>query len=345
MMGPMGSQEAAIEEQLLTDARRGEESSFERLVLLHRREIAAHCYGMLGSIQDAEDALQETLLAAWRGLDDFDGRSSLRTWLFTVATNVCLRLSSRRGPRMLSMDHGPSRSDPQDLGEPVTGPVWLEPWPHDVAGHEDDPEVAYLRRESIELAFVAALQHLPGTQRAVLILRQALGFSAAEAAAILGTTPASVNSAMQRARAALAERVPEKSQQAELASLGPDGRRQLVDAFVSAWERSDVPALLDLLTEDARFTMPPLPAWFDGRANVGRFMAERMFASPWRLTAIEANAQPGFACYRYEGERFVLGAINLLSLRDGRITWIAAFVDPQLYRWFPVSAGSLLPDR
>ncbi len=290
------------EEQLLADARRGDESAFELLVGRHRGELHAHCYRMLGSVQDAEDAVQESLLGAWRGLGSFEGRSSLRTSLYSVATHVCLRLSSRRPRRMLSSDHGPARSDTRDLGEPVTGPVWLEPWPGDLpAEGEADPASAYLRRESIELAFVAALQHLPGSQRAVLILREVLGFTAAEVAAILGTTPASVNSAMQRARAAVAKRVPERTQQAELAALGPGGHRALVDAFVTAWERAVVPALLDLLAEDARFTMPPLPAWFEGREDVGRFLAQRVFATPWRLVPIAANGQPAFACYQYDG--------------------------------------------
>ena len=210
------------EERLLADARRGDEAAFELLV--QRRELYAHCYRMLGSVQDAEDALQESLLAAWRGLAGFEGRSSLRTWLFRVATNTCLRLSSRRPRRILSFDHSPARSDTRDLGEPVTGPVWLEPWPDDEpADNEPDPAAAYLRRESVELAFVAALQHLPGTQRAVLILRDVLRFTAAEVAEILDTTPAAVNSAMQRARATVQQRVSQRTQQAELAALG-EGR-------------------------------------------------------------------------------------------------------------------------
>jgi RNA polymerase sigma-70 factor (TIGR02960 family) len=336
----------ASEERLLADARRGDEAAFELLVARHRGELYAHCYRMLGSVQDAEDALQEALLAAWRGLAGFQGRSSLRTWLFRVATNACLRLSSRRPRRMLSSDHGPARSDTRDLGAPVTGPVWLEPWPDELpTDDEPDPAAAYLRRESVELAFVAALQHLPGIQRAVLILREVLGFTAAEVAGILDTTPASVNSAMQRARATVEQRVPPRTQQAELAALGPGGRRALVEAFVAAWERADVPALLDLLAADARFTMPPLPAWFDGREDVGRFLAERVFATPWRLLPIAANGQPAFACYPHDGERFRLGAVNVLSLRDGQICWMAGFLDPRLHHHFSVPVEFAGPDR
>jgi RNA polymerase sigma-70 factor (ECF subfamily) len=159
-------------------------------------------------------------------------------------------------------------------------------------------------------------------------MRDVLGFSAAETAGALGTTVPSANSALQRARATLAARTPPRSQQTELAELGDTGRRALVDAFVRAWEQADVPALLDLLTEDARFTMPPLPAWFDGRSDVGRFLAERVFATPWRLVPTEANGQLAFACYQLDGGRHHLGAVNVLALRQGRISWIAGFVDP-----------------
>ncbi|MGP3959389.1 RNA polymerase subunit sigma-70 [Nonomuraea sp. 3N208] len=213
----------------------------------------------------------------------------------------------------------------------MPGQVWLEPWPDDPADH-------YTRRESVELAFVAALQHLPATQRAVLILREVLEFSAAETARILDTTPASVHSALQRARKAIEERVPPATQQEELTALGDEGRRELVDAFVAAWERADVPALLELLTRDARFTMPPLPAWFDGRDAVERFLRRRLFATGWRLVPIRANAQLAFACYQRHEGGYRLGAVNVLSLRDGRITEIAGFLDPGVFRCFGLPA-------
>ncbi|MPZ51807.1 MAG: RNA polymerase subunit sigma-24, partial [Acidimicrobiia bacterium] len=207
--------------------------------------------------------------------------------------------------------------------------IWIEPLPEEYpAGDEDDPVASYQRRESVELAYVAALQHLPATQRAVLLVREVLGFSADEAATMLDTTRASINSALQRARSAVAERIPEKSQQAELASLGTDGVGNLADAFVAAWERADVDALLELLTADVRFTMPPLPAWFDGRDEVGRFIAEKVFATRWKLEPVRSNGQPAFACYQNTGDGFFLGAVNLLSIRDGRIMWVAGFIDP-----------------
>ncbi|MPZ54025.1 MAG: sigma-70 family RNA polymerase sigma factor, partial [Acidimicrobiia bacterium] len=185
-----------MDEALLELAKDGDEDAFEELVGVHRRELYVHCYRMLGSVQDAEDALQESLLSAWRGLSGFEGRSSIRTWLYRVTTNACLRIGSKRQRRLLSPDYGPPRSATDDLGEPVTDPIWIEPLPEEhPAGDEDDPVASYQRRESVELAYVAALQHLPATQRAVLLVREVLGFSADEAALMLDTTRASINSA------------------------------------------------------------------------------------------------------------------------------------------------------
>ena len=231
-----------------------------------------------------------------RGLAGFEGRGSLRAWLYRITTNACLRLLRRRPRRLLSADYGPAFDQVDDLGEPVAEPVWLEPYPTPRAAGSC---------ASVELAFVAALQHLPATQRAVLILREVLGFSAAEVAGILDTSPAAVNSALQRARRAVDERVPHPSQQAELDALGPDGRRELVDAFVAAWERADVAALLELLADDARF-MPPLPAWFSGRADIGRFLAGRMFATPggWcRSRPTASSPSPATRARRRPGRR------------------------------------------
>ncbi|WP_067814989.1 sigma-70 family RNA polymerase sigma factor [Actinomadura kijaniata] len=329
----MPHEPTAQADALLARAGQGDAAAFDELVAAHRRELFAHCYRMLGSLEDAEDALQETLLNAWKGLRGFEGRSSLRTWLYRISTNVCIRSASGRGPRILSTDHGPPLTDPSDLGEPVAGPIWLEPWP------DHDPAERYLRREGVELAFVAALQHLPGTQRAVLILREVLGYSAAETAGILDTTAASVNSALQRARKAVEERMPATTQRAELDALGEDGRRALVEAFVSAWERADVDALVSLLADDARFTMPPLPAWFDGVAAVRRFFAERVFATAWRLVPIQVNGQLGFACYQERDGRLRLSAINALGVRDGSISEISGFIDPA------VLARSGLPEE
>jgi RNA polymerase sigma-70 factor (TIGR02960 family) len=297
-------------------------AAFEELVAPHRAELLRLCYRMTGSVQDAEDALQEALLAAWRGLAAFEGRSSVRTWLHRIATHACLRLTSRRPPRVLVT--GPAFEQTADLGRPIEGPVFLEPWVH-------GPDEAYERREGIELAFVAALQQLPGTQRAVLILREVLQFSAAEVAEVLGTSVPSVNSALQRARATIGS--PDRP--------GPPARadeRALVAEFVAAWERADVPALVSLLTADARFVMPPLPAWFDGPQWIERFWRERMFATPWRLRPIRANGQLAFVCH--QAPAYEPAAILVLTLRDGRIADLTSFLDPALLRRLPAAPMS-----
>jgi RNA polymerase sigma-70 factor (TIGR02960 family) len=289
---------------------------------------------MLGSVHDADDAVQETLLAAWRGLGAFEGRSSLRSWLYRIATHACLRLAANR---RRTLHHGPPRTSVDDLGAAVAEPVWLEPYPEtELADASADPEARYQEREGVELAFVAALQRLPASQRAVLILREVLQFSAAEVADALDRSVAAVNSSLQRARKAMAGQPARDSQRAELDALGEEGRRELVAAFVRAWEQADVPAMVGLLAEDARFSMPPLPAWFRGRDDVTRFMAERMWATPWRLTPVSANGQLAFACYQRtaEGEPYRLGAINVVTLRDGRIAELTGFLDPALRRRF-----------
>ena len=315
----------------LAAAQAGDEQAFAELVADYRRELHVHCYRMLGSLEDADEALQETLLAAWRGLGGFEGRSSLRAWLYRIATNCCLRLANKRPMRMLSWDYGPARSPMDDLGAPVTRQIWLQPWLDDVptpGSHDLDPAAVYTRRESVELAYIAALQHLSANQRAVLILREVLGFSAAEVADLFDTSTQSVNSALQRARKTVADRVSERSQQEE--RLDAD-RRGLVGAFVEAFEHGDVTALIRLLAEDVRFTMPPLPAWFDGRDEVADFFAQRVFATAWRALRLELNGQPAFAGYQQVGGTFRLGAVNVLSFRAGKICWIASFLDPALH--------------
>jgi RNA polymerase sigma-70 factor (TIGR02960 family) len=335
------TEEQPAESDLLRRAQAGDTSAFDRLVAPHRRALHAHCYRMLASPHDADDAVQETLLAAWRGLASFEARSALGTWLYRIATHACLRLIAQRPRRMTSPEHGPAFQATADLGAMVPGPVWVEPLPEELlpaGGAHEDPADALARRESVALAFVAALQHLPGTQRAALLMRDVLGYSAAEAAQTLSTSVASVNSALQRAQQTVRDRMPAVSQAAEQAQLGEAGLQRLLGDFVSAWERRDIQHLVRLFTEDARFTMPPLPSWFDGRAMVERFIAERVFATPWRLRPLQANGQPGFACYmRQEGaDRYTLGAVTLLSLRGGRIQALHSFLDPAVHRRFSV---------
>jgi RNA polymerase sigma-70 factor (ECF subfamily) len=321
------------EQELLEAARGGDEDGFARLVEPHRGELHAHCYRMLGSVHDAEDALQDALLRAWRGLTSFEGRSSLRSWLYRIATNTCLDVIARRPKRVLPIDYGPAADPHHGPGEPLVESVWVEPYPDEKLGLEDGyaaPEARYEQREAVELAFIVALQHLPATQRAVLILREVLGFSAREVAATLETTTASVNSALQRARAAVDERLPEQSQQATLRSLGDDALRDLVDGYVDAWERNDVDAVVALLAEDATFAMPPLATWFGGLDAIEVFLAGWPLSGDWRWRVVRtrANGQPALAYYSWDEEEqtFRRFALNVLTLRGAQISEVTAFL-------------------
>jgi RNA polymerase sigma-70 factor, ECF subfamily len=329
------------ERQLLKAARAGDENAFAALTEPHRRALNAHCYRMLGSVHDAEDALQETMLRAWRGLARFEGRSSLRSWLYTIATNTCLRAIERRPKRVLPIDYGPA-ADPHDgLAAPLVESVWVEPYPDAKLGLEDGlagPEARYERRESVELAFIAALQHLPARQRAVLILRDVLGFSAREVAEALETTPVSVDSALQRAHKTVDERLPEQSQQAALRSLGDVALRDVVDGYVDAWERGDVDAVVAMLAENATIAMPPMPTWYRGREAVAAFLRGWPLAGErrWRLVPARANGQLAFAHYIWDGEkeRFVAHSVNVLALRGAHIDEITAFLAPGAFGRF-----------
>jgi RNA polymerase sigma-70 factor (ECF subfamily) len=325
------------EYQLLEAARGGDEDAFARLVEPYRGVLHAHCYRMLGSVHDAEDALQEALLSAWRGLSGFEGRSSLRSWLYAIATNACLRTIERRPKRVLPIDYAPA-ADPHDgLGEPLVESTWVEPYPDERLGVEDglaSPDARYEQRESVELAFIAALQHLPARQRAVLILRDVLGFSARETAAALETTPTGVDSALQRAHRAVDERLPERSQQAVLRSLDDQGLREIVDCFVDAWERADVDAVVAMLTADGAMTMPPVPTWYRGREAVTAFLESVALSSDkrWRLVPIRANGQPAFGKYIWdeEVETFAAHSISVLTLDGAEIAELTTFLDPEL---------------
>lgn len=306
----------------LAAARAGDQHAFAELVNPHRHELRVHCYRMLGSADDAEDAFQETLLAAWKGLPGFEERSSLRTWLYRIATRCCLRLARGRPARVLSWDRGPAFGPDDDLGTFVDRDTWVEPWPDSL--RDPGPAELHERREDIGLAWTAALQALPPNQRAVLILREVLAFSAAEVGALLDTSVPSVNSALQRARRTLADRPA-----AQPADPSPEDR-QAAEAFVAAFTAGDVDRLVGLLADDVRFTMPPLAAWFDGRADVSRFLRERVLATRWRARLVEVNGQPAMACYREVDGDFLLSALNVLTVAGGRVEWIASFLDPAL---------------
>jgi len=318
---------------LLQAARGGDEDAFRRLVEPYRVELHAHAYRMLGSVHDAEDALQDALLRAWRALGRFEGRSSLRSWLYTIATNTCLTQISRRPKRVLPVDFGPATDPHAGPGEPIVESVWIEPYPDTELRLEDGlagPDARYEQRESIELAFVVALQHLPATQRAVLILREVLGFSAKEVAETLDTTVASVNSALQRARASLESRLPDRSQQATLQALGDAELRRLVGAYVEAWQRNDVDTVVAMLAEDATFAMPPLASWFGPRDQIAEFLAGFPLSGTWRWRALRtrANGQEALAFYAWDEEEgaHLPFALNVLTFRGDRISDIVAFV-------------------
>ncbi|WP_280385558.1 sigma-70 family RNA polymerase sigma factor [Nocardia wallacei] len=317
------------------------EDEFRELVEPHRVELHAHCYRMLGSVHDAEDALQETMVRAWRGLARFEGRSSLRAWLYRIATNVCLTALEQRPKRALPVDLSPAAAAGEMPGDLVEGVRWLGPYPDRRMGLPSGaagPEARYELRESVELAFVAALQHLPATQRAALIVRDVLGFSAREAAGLLGTTTAAVNSALQHARDNVRSRIPERSQQATLRELGDRRVDGLVRSFTEAMGRGDVDAMVGLLTEDAVWSMPPLPQWYRGHAAIAEFLVAGPFTRRWRHLPATANGQPAVGSYLWEDDRFRAFALDVLTVRDGSIAGITAFLDP------PIFADFGLPD-
>jgi RNA polymerase sigma-70 factor (TIGR02960 family) len=320
------------EPALLQRARAGDDTAFEELVAPYRAQLHAHCYRLLASRHDADDALQDALIGAWRGIGGFEGRSSLRGWLYRIATNAALRVGAKRPKRQLSLDVAPACTDPYALGDPLDGPVWVEPYPAErVDALNVDPASAYDAREAVELAFVAALQHLPASQRSVLLLREVLVFSAVETAETLDLSVAAVNSQLQRARATLARRLPDRSQQAVRAELGAEAERRLVADLVTAWEARDVDAFVALLVDEARLSMPPLPAWFDGVESVRGFLA-RMFETPWRLDVTSANGQPALVCWQGhpDGTTYHLGGLTVLTLHAGRFAALTCFLAPMV---------------
>jgi RNA polymerase sigma-70 factor (ECF subfamily) len=338
-MGATVTSSARSERALLDAARRGDEGAFARLVEPRRAELHAHCYRMLGSVHDAEDALQDTLLRAWRGLRGLEERSSLRTWLYRIATNASLDAIARRPRRVLPIDYGPPTESGEE-GAPLVASVWVEPYPDDVIGLADGyaaPDARYEQREAVELAFIAALQHLPPRQRAVLILREVLGFSAREVAEALDSTAASVNSALQRARKAIDERLPERSQQATLRALGDEQVRGLVERFIDAFEQGEVAAILAMLAEDATFSMPPYPGWSRGRDAVGKSWLMPGGPVPrLRYVRTRANGQLATGAYLRDpiGGSYLPIALDVLTLRGTEIVEVIAFRDPEVFRRF-----------
>ncbi|MGW3498892.1 RNA polymerase subunit sigma-70 [Streptomyces sp. NPDC001020] len=329
---------ASVDSEVLAAVRAADGTAFAGLAEQHRWELRVHCYRMVGSFDDAEDLVQEALLRAWRYRGSFQGRSTFRAWLYRIATNVCLDFLDRQ-PRQLT---------PGESGRPAEV-GWLQPFPdrllEPVAAREAEPEAVVVARETIELAFVVAIQHLPPRQRAVLILRDMLGWPAAETAALLEMSVAAVKSALQRARPVLREHLPERRAGRASATSLAGRERELLRRFMRAHERADTAALAELLSEDVRLSMPPLPYCFTGRAEVVAFVGDALGSgSPlhrgqWRGVPVAANRQPAMAGYiRLPGEAsYQPQVLNVLRVEDGEITEIVAF-EPRVFGAFGLPA-------
>src|SRR5215472_7920813 len=318
------------ETTLLKLAAGGDNNAFGEFTGGYRSELRAHCYRMLGSLHDADDALQETLLRAWRSLPGFEGRGSVRSWLYAIATNASLDIIRHRSRRELPVDFSPAAQAGADLDAPLTDRPWLEPWPDHwlVQDAGISPEACYEQRESVELAFIVALQHLPSLQRAVLLLREVAGFSAAEISSQLGTSAAAVNSALQRARAAVRDRLPDASQQATLRRLGDQRTRALVQRYADALERGDADTLISMLTEEATWSMPPEPAWFRGHEAIREFLLGGPLCVRWRHRPVRANGQLAVGCYFYDeaSDGYIPWVIDVLTLEGDKIAAVTAFL-------------------
>jgi RNA polymerase sigma-70 factor, ECF subfamily len=318
--------------QVLAAAQRGDEGAFEQLVAPYRGELHAHCYRMLGSTHDADDALQDAMLRAWKGLRNFKGTSSLRSWLYKISTNTCLDLIGKRPKRQLPLDAAPD-ADPYDgVGQPLIESVWVEPYPDEQLGLTDGlaaPEARYEMRESVELAFIAALQHLPANQRAVLIMREVLGFSAQEAADLLETTPQSVNSALQRARASVDQKLPEQSQQATLRQLDDEELEKIVSNYMEAIQNGDVNRMVSMLAEDAAWSMPPLATWYRGD-RIPDFLRLGPLSGDWKWRHIptRANGQLAIGCYTWDDDEgaYLPFCVDVLTLEGDKIKDVTAFI-------------------
>jgi len=311
-------------------------AEFARLADPFRPELLAHCYRMLGSVHDAEDQVQETMLRAWRSYEDFQGRSSLRTWLYRIATNTCLRALETRSRRPLPSGLGAPGQDPEGSIAGGQNEVhWLEPIPDAMAGTgAADPASVAVSRAGLRLALIAALQYLPARQRAVLILRDVMQWQAAEVAELLGTSTTAVNSLLLRARARLEHAAPVQDDISEPA--GPQ-QRTLLDRYAAAFENADAAAVAQLLQQDAVFEMPPIPTWFAGREPIGQFLGAQVLGQPgdFKMIPVAANGQPGFAGYlRGRDGDYHAHAVQVLTIGATGIAHIVSFNQPELFAAF-----------
>jgi len=307
---------------------------FTGLTSRFRGELLAHCYRMLGSVDEAEDLVQETFLRAWRSYDGFEGRSSVRTWLYLIATNVCLTAIERRGRRPLPSGLGAPTDDPEAPLEAARDVTWLQPLPDTLVTQDLDPAAVAASRAGVRLAFVAALQYLSARQRAMLILRDVLEWPAADVAGLLGTTTTAVNSGLRRARAQLAQAMPVED---ELTEPAEKDRRDLLERYAAAIENADAGALAELLRADAVLEMPPFLTWFAGRDVVAGFVASQLLTAPGdlRLVPVIANAQAAFAVYRRGNHGdYHAHALQVLTTNATRIARITAFADASRFSSF-----------
>ncbi len=331
-----------IEARLIAAARQGDHEAFRRLTEPYYREFHVHCYRMLGSFHDAEDLVQETFLRAWRGLDTFEGRSSFRAWLYRISTNECLKEINRRPSRILPQDFGPPADPALPPSQPVADVVGLEPYPDvllgELQGRAPDPEALYGLRESVELAFLTVIQLLPPRQRAVLILRDVLGWRAIEVADLLKSSVASVNSALQRARGTLALRLPPAG--VDAAPPAADAAETSILArYMRAWEEGNMKALAVLLREDAVLTMPPAPTWFEGRRAIAAFFHSLCFSGEpkrFRMVRTSANGQPACAAYEWDADaaHYRFSGIMVLRIEEDLVAEITGFGDPTFFSAF-----------
>lgn len=339
---PVGSDRGA--DVLWAAALAGDRDAFAIVTGRYRHELEVHCYRMLGSAEDAEDVVQETLLRAWRRRETYQGRSTVRAWLYGIATNACLDVLDGRSRRLLPPALTPP-ADPQATPLPASEVGWLEPYPDVLLDQAEDPgarpdEVA-VARETIELAFLVAIQHLPPRQRAVLILRDVLGWRAREAAEVVGTSVVAANSALQRARSTLKQHLPDRRLEWGRARIPDEVERQLLNRYMDAWKRSDVSALVALLARDARLSMPPIPSWYEGPIAIGAFLAKHPMA-PTAAQLIHvstrANRQPAFAIFVAGDPGMPARPIGVEVLRvvDGLIAEIDVFLDPDLVQRFSI---------
>jgi RNA polymerase sigma-70 factor (ECF subfamily) len=328
-------------EALVVAARAGDASAFAELVEGYRRELQVHCYRMLGSYEDAEDMMQETLLRAWRNRESFEGRSSFRAWLYRIATNACLDALKRRPPRVLPPQVA-AAADPRVPPLPPADMPWLQPYPdrllEGIAAGDEGPEAVLVSKETIELAFLVAIQHLGPRQRAVLILRDVLGWSAKESATLLETTVDSVNSALRRARSTLKRNLPARRLEWAPGTDPTREERRLLRRYMDAHERRDATTFAALLREEARLTMPPTATWYDGREALVTFHARQVFVPElqWRALVTRANRQPAVALYtRRPGEpEFHATVMDVLRIEDGLVAQIDSFILPSLFPAF-----------